>query len=287
MQDVLPWNGSFVFDWHSKKDFDAAASVQRARHASYAKKDRRRTYEAWDRPAPDLRMQLFDPSPPPRNSREAIQPWKYTASFDGAEAPPPPAAGAERRMQLISLKLAGVGCSAPATRAAPAAKAPEFQTRVRVMNPWEAKIHYVKHGVNPMEKYHDPRPHDFRKYPKIETLGLPEFDVNFDKDPYLLKLRSKTLDVVHGLPKETLNERHGHQMGDDLLPPQPAWEADLLLPKGQYPVKSQATTRHRPMYRSAHSAFLSRVEERLVAQWEHEKDELRRSSREAKVTLRF
>jgi len=100
------------FDFSKRSSFDATKSLSRIRSSRYhrLKQPNRYSswnrpapdltmqlyhpqplprnsnrYSSWNRPAPDLTMQLYHPQPLPRNSREAIQPWRYKASFDTAE----------------------------------------------------------------------------------------------------------------------------------------------------------------------------------------------------------
>lgn len=71
-----------TFDFDKKSRYDAEDDLTRTRSRRYKRITQPKTYQMWNRPAPDLRMQLFHPQPVARNSREAIQPWKYKASFD-------------------------------------------------------------------------------------------------------------------------------------------------------------------------------------------------------------
>lgn len=71
-----------TFDFGKKSSYSATKNLARIRSSKYKRVKAPARPELWNRPAPDLRMQLYHPHPLPRNSREAIQPWKYTASFD-------------------------------------------------------------------------------------------------------------------------------------------------------------------------------------------------------------
>jgi len=73
------------FDFSKRSSFDATKSLSRIRSSRYHRLKQPNRYSSWNRPAPDLTMQLYHPQPLPRNSREAIQPWRYKASFDTAE----------------------------------------------------------------------------------------------------------------------------------------------------------------------------------------------------------
>ena len=74
-----------TFDFNKRSSYDASKSLARIRSSKYKRVKPPMRYELWNKPAPDLRMQLYHPHPVPRNSREAIQPWKYKASFDHDE----------------------------------------------------------------------------------------------------------------------------------------------------------------------------------------------------------
>lgn len=77
--------------------------------------------------------------------------------------------------------------------------------------------------------------------------------------------------LVFGLPESLRDVLPGKQLGDDVLKQPPKWERQLHLPRGPYPTKAQHTTRHRPLDRSPHSAFMERVEHKLTHQWATER----------------
>lgn len=60
-------------------------------------------------------------------------------------------------------------------------------------------------------------------------------------------------------------------MGDSVLRQPPKWESKLHLPHFSYPTRQKNTTRHRPLYRSPHSAFMERVENKLSQVWHEER----------------
>lgn len=76
---------------------------------------------------------------------------------------------------------------------------------------------------------------------------------------------------VFGLPGALRDVLPGKQLGDDILKQPPKWEKKLHLPQGPYPTKAKQTTRHRPLDRSPHSAFMERVEHKLTHQWANER----------------
>ena len=77
--------------------------------------------------------------------------------------------------------------------------------------------------------------------------------------------------IVHGLPASTRDIAPGKQMGDSVLRQPPKWESKLHLPHFSYPTRQKNTTRHRPLYRSPHSAFMERVENKLSQVWHEER----------------
>lgn len=60
----------------------------------------------------------------------------------------------------------------------------------------DPRIRYerVKRMLN-TEQYRNPQPHDFRQYPDLKQLGLPEFQTKYHRDPYNLKFLSQRLNT--------------------------------------------------------------------------------------------
>lgn len=77
--------------------------------------------------------------------------------------------------------------------------------------------------------------------------------------------------TVFGLPVSVRDIAPGKQLGDSVLRQPPKWEKKLHLPHPSYPTRMMNTTRHRPLYRSPHSAFMERVETKLTKVWEEER----------------
>lgn len=73
------------FDFGKRSVYDATNSLARIRSSRYKRVKQPTRHQSWNRPAPDLRMQLYHPHPLPRNTRDAVQPWKYKASFDSED----------------------------------------------------------------------------------------------------------------------------------------------------------------------------------------------------------
>ena len=74
-----------TFDFGKRSVYDSTNSLARLRSSRYKRVKQPVRYQTWNRPAPDLRMQLYHPQPLPRNSLQAIKPWNYKASFDDQE----------------------------------------------------------------------------------------------------------------------------------------------------------------------------------------------------------
>jgi len=71
-----------TFDFYKRESYDATRNLIKTRDSKFSRTPGSKQYDPWEKPAPDLRMQLYHPQPVPRNSRLAVQPWKYKASFD-------------------------------------------------------------------------------------------------------------------------------------------------------------------------------------------------------------
>ena len=72
--DAFAFN-QFGFD--GKTSFDAERELMKNRSEHFLIKEKESIDDIWKRPPPDFRLQMFAPKPPKRNSREAMQPWKY------------------------------------------------------------------------------------------------------------------------------------------------------------------------------------------------------------------
>lgn len=77
---------------------------------------------------------------------------------------------------------------------------------------------------------------------------------------------------MFGLPGNVRDVAPGPQMGDNVLKQPPKWEKDQHLPHPSFPTRLMNTTRHRPLYRSPHSAFMERVETKLSQVWQEERN---------------
>ncbi|XP_067945499.1 putative uncharacterized protein C7orf78 [Watersipora subatra] len=261
-----------TFDFGKRNSYNATKSLARIRSSKYKRVKAPVRYDLWNRPAPDLRMQLYHPHPVPRNSQEAIQPWKFRASFDSEK----PVQLSKSKVLPQSIQDALFGGEEKETK---------MTISPRVLRPHEAKILFVKKGILPKEVYSNPKPHDHRALPSLKSLGLPEFTSSYEKDPYNIMFKSKNLDQVHGLPVNVRDVAPGPQMGDNVLRQPPKFEKSLHLPHPSFPTRMMNTTRHRPLYRSPHSAYLERVETKLSKEWRKERAVIATAPAKAHVSL--
>ncbi|KAK2157040.1 hypothetical protein LSH36_200g04082 [Paralvinella palmiformis] len=241
------------FNFDAKTSYEATESLLQTRAAAYERPEPPKDHDIWKLPPPDFRPQCYEPRPPPRNSREAIKPWKY-GTIPG------------RRPQPITRHSAPLRL--PSILQERQEEEGQFVTAFKIDGPWEAKLLYVKEGVFRPGRYQMPKPHDFRGYPSIETLGLPEFGTEYERDPYNLKFLSERLDILPGDGPARREERE--LKGPQMAPPMSAqlqWDRKLILDRDSFPNKYAAYTRHRRFDRSPHSALMERVEERLNASW--------------------
>ena len=70
------------FGFEAKTSFNASDDLTQTRSKSFTIRPAPVDDDIWKRPPPDFRPQVYAPKPPKRNSREAVQPWKYTALCD-------------------------------------------------------------------------------------------------------------------------------------------------------------------------------------------------------------
>ncbi|CAF1017975.1 unnamed protein product [Didymodactylos carnosus] len=117
-------------------------------------------------------------------------------------------------------------------------------------------------------KFQDAKPHDFRGYPKIEELGLSEFETNYEHDPFNIQFLSSNLRTLWSdqFDKQSSDDNKSHIQMYRVLTSKPQWDRKLILPKLIYPTPYAAYTRYRKPNRTPQSAYWSRVEETLSKQ---------------------
>ena len=135
------------FGFEAKTSFNASGDLTRSRSERFTIRPPLIDDDIWKRPPPDFRPQAYVPNPPKRNSREAVQPWKYTALCDQE-----PVVKKEKRVFLPHILKLGPECE----------KAVPFETRFHIMDPDEARADFVKNGMYAAGVYTSPNPHDHR-----------------------------------------------------------------------------------------------------------------------------
>ncbi|KAK3589017.1 hypothetical protein CHS0354_007963 [Potamilus streckersoni] len=249
--------GIVPFGFHSRTNYDANETLIQFRSDNFTKKEMVVFENIWKRPPPDFRPQKFAPNPPKRNSIEANQPWRYGTILGKRESIKRP------RTKVI-----------PRVLQPPKEEEKTMTTRFRIMRPFTAKKKFVTEGMYAAGEYHMPKPHDFRGYPPLKSLGLDEFDIFYEKDPYNIKFTTERLNIVHGtkIDKATDREIKGRQMAPPKTP-EPKFDSQLTLQKEPWPIKNGAFTRHRIRHRPAHSAFMERATAVILSKWEKEQSQ--------------
>ncbi|XP_019958997.2 putative uncharacterized protein C7orf78 homolog [Paralichthys olivaceus] len=139
----------------------------------------------------------------------------------------------------------------------------KFITSYRPPDALESELEFVRTGKFPSEPYENPRPHDFRPLDE----NLPDIVTTHERDPGNLTLKLKHLDTMLTTQSDTrCSLRDTRTRMDTHKPAEPQWDMRLVLPQSPWPPKSASYTRHRRR-RSAYSAFLDRVEEKLSRAW--------------------
>ncbi|XP_033103217.1 uncharacterized protein LOC117106011 [Anneissia japonica] len=241
-------------DFMSRDDFKASKNLRLTRSGQYTIEKEKLDQDVWQRKPPDFRPQTYRPSPPKRNTRESMQPWKY-GTFPGTSKPKP----------LVSYELKFPKLLQPARP-----KSRQFINKFKIIDSDEAKQLFVKEGMYPREAYQMPKKHDFRGYPPIGSLGLSEFRTDMESDPYGLKFKTANKDVIYGLVQPISDRYMGRQMGRGPLTQGPKWDSKLILPKAKWPIRSAEFSRFRQQNRSPSVALMDRIEETLNNRWTDE-----------------
>ncbi|KAH9524757.1 hypothetical protein Btru_027738 [Bulinus truncatus] len=243
------------FNFYTKTLFDAGGTLLQTRSAHFREPPEEKDDDIWRRKPPDFRYAVYDPHPPKRNTVESMQPWRY-GTIPG---------------QMEVIRRARSESRLPRLLQDNREEEPQFNTRFRIERPFTAKKNFVANGTYKPGPYESPKPHDFRQYPPIKSLGLDEFVTSHDRDPEGLQFKSQRLNHIFGLPNEP-PERDlvpGRQMGKPMSGKK-HWDPQLILDQDPWPRKSAAFTRHRRRHRQAYSAFMERVENALTTAWTQE-----------------
>lgn len=258
------------FDFVAHEKYQASFDLLTTRSKTFCAPPKPYNDDIWNRKPPDFRPQTYLPKPPKRNTRESMQPWKYfTESTD-------------KEINLKKKRHKGV--ELPKVLQPKRPKSRKMNLKFNIPSSDDARKDFVKKGVHPKDVYVNPKPHDFRQYPKLQKLGLPEFLTCKTPDPQNIKFKNRNLDIYHGVPQPPTDEYNGDQMGHP-LGSQPRYEPDLLLPRGKWPTIPQEFTRHRPRVRTPHTALMDTIEDRLTKQWAVEKEERVKKEKETERRL--
>ncbi|XP_072021348.1 putative uncharacterized protein C7orf78 [Amphiura filiformis] len=252
------------FSFPGKSKFKAGQDLLLTRSDSYTIRKPHQEDDIWRRPPPNFCPQSYAAKPPKRNSQESMKPWKY-GTYPGHYK------NRMKKEKVVSL---------PKALQPERPKSTKLVNRFKILDSFEAKCLFVSEGMHQKEKYANPKQHDFRQYPPLGPLGLPEFDTSDNHDPYNINFKSNNLDTIHGMRPVTPGHRFkGRQMGQ-AMESQVTYEPDLILPKGKWPLPGEEFTRHRQRNRSPHAALLGRIEDTLNEQWAQEKAEKERRQKE-------
>ncbi|XP_050419030.1 uncharacterized protein LOC126832325 isoform X2 [Patella vulgata] len=248
--------GIVPFGFHAKTSFDADDALRRTRSATWKLKESPKDNDIWKRPPPDFRYAVYDPQPPKRNTVDSMKPWNY-GTIPGERVV------YKREKTTLLPRILNNDQSKDEK---------EFKRFFRIDRPFTAKKKFVREGMYEAGEYEMPKPHDFRDYPSLKSLGLEELQLAPERDPYNLKFNSERLDIIRGLTAgDAIFLSADYPYMAPPLPRQPRFEPSLMLDRESYPQREVRFTRYRRRNRQAYSAFMERVEADLTAQWNKEK----------------
>lgn len=249
--------GLVQFGFDAKTSHDADEALLQTRSESFKLRPPVVDRDIWKRPPPDFRYAVYDPKPPKRNTVDSQQPWLY-GTIPG------------QREKITREK----GSLMPLIfRQTPSGPAP-LVTRFHIARPFTAKKQFVREGMNPAGEYETPKPHDFRQYPPIKSLGLDEFETTYERDPYNIHFKTNHLDTIHGLSLGPAERDLAYER--QMAPPLSAklqWDPKLILEHNAWPQRFEAFTRHRRRHRNPYSAFMERVGREVQIKWTREKQQ--------------
>lgn len=246
------------FGFHAQTAFDADKELEKFRSKNFRLAPLPLDNNVWRRPPPDFRPQAWEPKPPKRNSRDAMQPWKYRIASDAEFE-----ATVEARKNHVSM---------PTAMSLPGKKNEKsgMRLRFRPLRAGSARMRSVRDAALQAGPYHNPQPHDHRALPLIQSLGLDEFETNHDKDPYNIRFLTKHKNTIIGPLNKNINLRNcSGTMWSAVCQPE-KWENSLHLPREKWPSRPKEYTRYRLPFRDPHDAFLGNVELKLNNQWSTE-----------------
>ena len=151
---------AFRFDYRSKVEFNATQDLLRSRSDCFLEskraRDRIRSEEEWknrtpwDIKPPDFTLQIYQPKPPKRNTRESMIPGYNDDEWNEKAK--------ERRQQRIEFERIPL----PKILQPPVSEKAPFCTQFRIPDSHAAKITCVRKGIHKRDPYVTPGPHAFR-----------------------------------------------------------------------------------------------------------------------------
>ncbi|XP_038049402.1 uncharacterized protein LOC119723010 [Patiria miniata] len=253
------------FSFATQSRFNAGRDLVLTRSDSYVIRKPPKEFDIWEHPPPDFRPQQYLPKPPKRNSRESMQPWKY-GTFPGQK-------------KAMSKTEGKKSVALPKILQPVRPRSEQMVTRFKIDDPHEARAKFVREGMYPKEQYQMPKKHDFRGYPPLGPLGLPEFVTAPEHDPYNIHFKSRNRDIIVGLPQPRSERSEGRQMGQAMTP-QPRYQPELIMPSLKWPTTSGEFTRFRRKNRSPHTVLFDQIEDTLEERWKQEDGERERIQKE-------
>lgn len=155
------------FGFHAKTSYDAAEVLMQCRSDGFELPEPEKDDDIWKRPPPDFRPQCYAPRPPKRNSRDAIQPWRYgtlPGKRESAGKRPQKSSSAPVRLPHLLLGEAGQGAGLAGTGAGSGEEHREkFVTGgFAIPDAYRARLQCARDGTFKPGPFVDPTHHDFR-----------------------------------------------------------------------------------------------------------------------------
>lgn len=255
------------FEFTDKVRFAAKQDTINRRSENFKLPTEERIIDVWTLKPPNFNPQAFAVKLPERNSREAVRPERYNTESGEQYETVKTSAADRKKDHRREAELRAMVREASSIHLPPSelSRRPPFGLRFRMKDAHEARLHSVKHGTYKLDQYQMPKPHDFRQYPPLKSLGLPEFLTSYEHDPMGLKFKSRRLNTITGPGLQVVQRdvEPGSNLSHSSPRPQ-SWDKKLVLPKYPFPNKIHAFSRHRRIDRSARSAFLERAEAMMI-----------------------
>jgi len=159
-----------TIDFRSKLKFDSSKLSTVRRSDLYSAPSKQYVYDIWTLQPPNFNPQAFEPRPVERNSREAVRPWEYdrfTAYKTRVVANAAKRKSSDKRLSDYIKQLRDLSNSRAKTCGALETRS-DFKVRYKIMDPYEARIDFVKNGMHPAGEYVMPQPHDYRQVRRLE-----------------------------------------------------------------------------------------------------------------------